>query len=66
MSELVFPWTTPQALNSSDRRESRAGIFEADRLVLGRFGTGSGELLRGTSDSSIISLWLPGFFDIVV
>ena len=66
MSELVFPWTTPQALNSSDRRESRAGIFEADRLVLGRFGTGSGELLRGTSDSSIISLLLPGFFDIVV
>ncbi len=52
MSELVFPWTTPQALDSSDRRESRAGIFEADRLVLGRFGTGSGELLRGTSDSS--------------
>jgi len=54
------------ALDSSDRRESRAGIFKAYRLVLGRFGTGSGELLRGTSDSSVICLLLPGFVDIVV
>ncbi len=29
------------ALDSSDRRESRAGNFEVDRLVLGRFGTGA-------------------------
>ena len=54
------------ALDSSDRRESGAGILELDRLALGRFGTGSGVLLRGTSDSSIISLLLPGFFDIFV
>ncbi len=52
------------ALNSSDRRESRAGAFEVDRLVLGRFGTGSaswdlGVLLRGTSCSSMISLLPP-------
>jgi hypothetical protein len=51
------------ALDSSDRRESRAGAFEVDRLVLGRFGTGSGVLLRGTSGSSMISLLLLGFFD---
>jgi len=54
------------ALDSSDRRESGAGFLELDRLALGRFGTGSGVLLRGTSDSSIISLLLPGFFDIFV
>jgi hypothetical protein len=54
------------ALDSSDRCESRAGIFEVDRLVLGRFGTGSGVLLRGTSDSSMISLLLSEFFDIFV
>ena len=54
------------ALDSSDRRESRAGAFEVDRLVLGRFGTGSGVLLRGTSGSSMISLLLLGFFDIFV
>ena len=51
------------ALDLSDRRESGAGVLEVDRLVL---GTGSGVLLRGTSDSSIISLLLPGFFDIFV
>jgi len=50
----------------SDRRESRTGNLEVDRLVLGRFGTGSGVLLRGTSNSSMISLLLPGFFDIFV
>jgi hypothetical protein len=50
------------ALDSSDRRESRVGNFEVDRLVLGRFGTGSG----GTSGSSMISLLLPGLFDIFV
>ena len=54
------------APDSSDRRESRAGAFEVDRLVLGRFGTGSGVLLRGTSCSSMISLLLLGFFDIFV
>jgi hypothetical protein len=59
------------ALDSSDRRESRAGNFEVDRfevdrLVLGRFDTGSGVLLRGISGSSMISLLLPGFFDIFV
>ena len=61
--------TTPLvalALDSSDRRESRAGNFEVDRLVLGRFGTDSGVLLRGTADRSMISLLLPGFFDIFV
>ena len=54
------------APDSSDRRESRADAFEVDRLVLGRFGTGSGVLLRGTSCSSMISLLPPGFFDIFV
>ena len=54
------------ALDSSDRRESRTGNLEVDRLVLGRFGAGSGVLLRGTSDSSMISLLPPGFFDIFV
>jgi hypothetical protein len=54
------------ALNSSDRRESRAGNLEVDRLILGRFGAGSGVLLRGTSGSTMISLLLPGFFDIFV
>ena len=44
------------ALDSSDRCESRTGNLEVDRLVLGRFGTGSGVLLCGTSDSSMISL----------
>ena len=54
------------ALDFSDQRESRAGNFEVDRLILGRFGTGSGVLLRGTSCSSMISLLLLGFFDIFV
>ena len=54
------------ALDSSDRRESEAGFLELDRLALGRFGTGSGVLLRGTSGSSMISLFLLGFFDIFV
>ena len=54
------------ALDSSERRESRTGNLEVDRLVLGRFGTGSGVLLRGTSDSFMISLLPPGFFDIFV
>jgi len=54
------------APDSSDWRKSRAGTLEVDRLVLGRFGTGSGVLLRGTSDSSMISLLLPRFFDIFV
>ncbi len=54
------------APDSSDRRESRAGACEVDRLVLGRFGTGSGVLLRGTSGSSMISLLLLGFLDIFV
>ena len=57
---------SPLALDSSDRRESGAGVLELDRLALGRLGTCSGVLLRGTSDSSIISLLLPGFFDIFV
>ena len=48
------------ALNSSDRRESPTGNLEADRLILGRLGAGSGVLLRGTSGSSMISLLLPG------
>ena len=52
------------ALDSSDRRESAAGFLELDWLALGRFGTGSGVLLRGTSGSSMISLFLLGFFDI--
>ena len=54
------------SLDSSGRRESRTGNLEVDRLVLGRFGTGSGVLLRGTSGSSVISLLPPGFFDIFV
>ena len=54
------------ALDSSDQCESRTGNLEVDRLVLGRFGAGSGVLLRGTSDSSMISLLPPGFFDIFV
>ena len=54
------------ALDSSDRRKSRAGNLEVDRLVLGRFGTGSGVRLRGASGSSMISLLLPGLFDIFV
>ena len=54
------------ALDSSDRRESGAGFLEDDRLILGHFGAGSGVLLRGTSDSSMISLLPPGFFDIFV
>ena len=37
------------APDSSDRCESRTGNLEVDRLVLGRLGTGSGVLLRGTS-----------------
>ena len=64
-AEAVTPLVA-LALDSSDRRESEAGFLELDRLALGRFGTGSGVLLRGTSDSSIISLLLPGFFDIFV
>ena len=44
------------ALDSSDRRESRRGNLEVYRLILGRFGAGSGVLLRGTSGSSMISL----------
>ncbi len=43
------------APDSSDRRESRAGAFEVDRLVLGRFGTGSGVLLRGLNDLSLVA-----------
>ena len=35
------------APDSSDRCESRTGNLEVNRLVLGRFGTGSGVLLRG-------------------
>ena len=49
------------ALDSSDRRESGADILEVDRLILGRFGAGSGVLLRGTSGSLMISLLLLGF-----
>ena len=64
-AEAMTP-LVPLALDSSDRRESRTGNLEVDRLVLGRFGTGSGVLLRGTSGSSMISLLLPGFFDIFV
>ena len=54
------------ALDSSDRRESRTGNLKAVRLTLGRFSAGSGVLLRGTFGSSMISLLLPGFFDIFV
>ena len=43
------------APDSSDRRESRAGTLEVDRLVLGRFGTGSGVLLRGLNDLSLVA-----------
>ena len=46
------------ALDSSDRRETGAGILEDDRLILGHFGAGSGVLLRGTSGSLMISLSL--------
>jgi len=41
-------------------------MLEVDRLILGRFGAGSGVLLRWTSGSSLISFLLPGFFDIFV
>ncbi len=61
---LIFAVQNPS--DSSDLHESRTGNFELDRLVLGHFGTDSGVLLRGTSDSSMISLLLPGFFDIFV
>ena len=56
------------ALDSSDRRESGAGVLEDDRLILGHFGAGSGVLLRGTSGSLMISLFLLllGFVDIFV
>ena len=54
------------ALDSSEWRESRTGNLELDRLVLGRLSAGSGVLLRGISGSSMISLLLPGFFDIYV
>ena len=33
---------------------TRTGNLEVDRLVLGRFGTGSGVLLRGTSGRSTV------------
>jgi hypothetical protein len=46
-------------LDSSDRLESGTGIFEVDRLILGRFGAGSGVLLLGISSSLMISLLLP-------
>ena len=64
-AEAMTPFVA-LALDSSDRRESRTGNLEVYWLVLGRLGTGSGVLLRGTSDSSMISLLLPGFFDIFV
>jgi hypothetical protein len=51
------------ALDSSGRRESRAGAFGFDELRLDRFGAGSGVLLLGTSSSSMISLLL-GLLDI--
>ncbi len=54
------------ALDLSDWRESGTGNLEVDRLTLGRFGAGSGVLLRGISGSSMISLLLPEFFDIFV
>ena len=54
-AEAMTPLVT-LALDSSDRHESGAGILEDDRLILGRFGAGSGVLLRGTSGSLMISL----------
>ena len=50
-------------LDSSDRLDSGAGTLEVNRLILCRFGA---MLLRGTLSSSMISLLLPGFFDIFV
>ena len=51
--------------DSSGRYDS-SEISEVDRLILGRFGAGSGVLLHGTSGSLMISLLLLGFVDIFV
>jgi hypothetical protein len=65
-SQTLLIFAVQNSSDFSDLHESRTGNFELDRLVLGRLGTGSGVLLRGTSDISMISLLLPGFFDIFV
>ena len=51
MGLLVAP-----ALDTCDRLESGPGLVELDRLVLGRFGAGSGVPLLGKSSSTITSL----------
>ena len=53
------------ALNASDRLESGPGLVELDRLVLCRFGAGSGVPLLGKSSSTITSLLSLGFLDML-
>ena len=54
----TWPPLVALALDSSDRLESRSGLFELDRLVLCRFGAGSGAPLLGMSSIRMISLLL--------
>ena len=60
MGLLVAP-----ALDTCDRLESGPGLVELDRLVLCRFGAGSGVPLLGMSSSRMTSLLSLGFFDIL-
>ena len=54
----TWPPLVALALDSSDRLESRSGLFELDRLVLCRFGAGSGVPLLGMSSIRMIPLLL--------
>ena len=52
----TWPPLAALALDSSDRLESRSGLFELARLVLCRFGAGSGVPLLGMSSNRMIPL----------
>ena len=54
----TWPPLAALALDSSDRLESRSGLFELARLVLCRFGAGSGVPLLGMSSIRMIPLLL--------
>ena len=60
MGLLVAP-----ALDTCDRLESGPGLVELDRLVLCRFGAGSGVPLLGKSSSRIASLLSLEFSDML-
>ena len=61
----TWPPLVALALDSSDRLESRSGLFELDRLVLCPFGAGSGVSLLGMSSIRMIPLLLGWLLDML-